>query len=175
MDEMTSRNSRNLEAALRVEQEVGRVSAEQDSLHQQALLLSERLSLLLAQLQRDEQRLEKLESYLDLPQEIKDQMNRGRFEREQMAERLAAIERSTGELLEQTQEFKEGVARLQVRSDHHGSALLAIAEELRQQRQAVSDQLKRLTRIMERQRRRQAESLAEEIKELSRSEFKPEE
>jgi len=175
IEEMTSRSSRNLEAALRVEQEVGRVTAEQDSLHQQALLLSERLSLLLAQLQRDEQRLEKLESYLDLPQEIKDQMNRGRFEREQMAERLTAIERSTGELLEQTQEFTEGVARLQVRSDHHGSALLAIAEELRQHRQAVSDQLKRLTRIMERQRRRQADSLAEEIKELSRSEFKPEE
>lgn len=175
LEELTSRAARNLEAALRAEQEIGRVTGEQDSLHQNGLVLAERLNLLLAQLQRDEGRLDKLESYLDLPQEIKDQMNRGRFEREQMAERLTSLERSTGELLEQTREFTEGVARLQVRSDHHGSALLAMTEELRQHRQLVADQLKRLARVMERQRRRQAESLAEEIKELSRSEFKPEE
>ncbi len=175
LEELTSRAARNLEAALRVEQELSRLAGDQDSLHQQGLAASERVNLLLAQLQRDEGRLEKLESYLDLPQEIKDQMNRGRFEREQMAERLTALERSTGELLDQTREFMEGIARLQVRSDHHGSALLAMTEELRQHRQAVADQLKRLARIMERQRRRQAESLAEEIKELSRSEFNPEE
>jgi len=139
------------------------------------MVLAERLNLLLAQLQRDEQRLDKLESYLDLPQEIKDQMNRGRFEREQMAERLTSLERSTGELLEQTREFMEGIARLQVRSDNHGSRLLSMDEELREHRRLVADQMTRLARIMERQRRRQAESLAEEIKELSRSDFKPEE
>ncbi len=173
IEELTGRSVSQVEALLRLEHELSRVVAEVESLHKRDEALAERLNLHQAQRQRDEQRLEKLEAYVDLPQEIKDQLDRARFEREQMTERLGALERSAAELLERTPEFVQSVARLDLRSEAQSARLQEVAEGLHEHRRLVADQMKRLTRIMERQRRRQAEALAQEAKELSRSEFDP--
>ena len=91
-----------------------------------------------------------------------------------MIEHLAKMESSTTELSERTAEFVQGLARIDHRTQREADRLMELAEEVRQQRETVFEQLKRLVRTMERQRRRQMESLTQEIKELTRGDFKAE-
>jgi len=120
------------------------------------------------------ERVEKFQEHLSLSLEIKEQLDRSRFERQQISERLVKLETSANDLLERTAEFVQGLARLDQRTQAQATSHLETAEILRRHRETVGDQLQRLVRVMERQRRRQAEALAQEIKELARSDFNPE-
>lgn len=174
IEELTSRGARNLETALRLEHQLDSLAGDIEALRKRDGELEDRLSLYEEKTRREAERIDKFEAHLSLPLEIKEQLDRARFERQQVSERLAKVEASASGLTERTAEFVQGLARLDQRSQGQAARLLEMAEELRQQREAVSDQLKRLTNTMERQRRRQAETLAQEIKELSRSELNPE-
>ena len=174
IEELTSRGARNLETALRLEHQISALAADIEALRKRDGELEERASLYEEKSRRQAEQVAKFEAHLSLPLEIKEQLDRARFERQQMSERLVKVESSATELTERTAEFVQGLARLDQRTQGQAAHLLEMAEELRQQREAVFDQLKRLTRTMERQRRRQAEALAQEIKELSRSELNPE-
>jgi chromosome segregation ATPase len=171
IEELTNRGARNLEAALRLEHNLDSVSGEIEALRKRDGDLEERLSLFEERVHRGEERTDKFEGYLNLPLEIKEQLDRGRFERQQLTERLGKLETSAGELAERTAEFVQGLARLEQRTQGQAGRMMEIAQDLQQQRETVFDQIKKLVRTMERQRRRQAEALAQEIKELGRSEF----
>ena len=119
-------------------------------------------------------RVGKFEREQRLPREIKGQLDRARFERQQMIEHLGKMESSTTELSERTAEFIQGLARVDERTERQADRLMELAEEVQQQRETVFEQLKRLVRTMERQRRRQLETLAQEIKELTQGDFKAE-
>jgi chromosome segregation ATPase len=170
VEELSSRGARNLEAALRLEHQIDALTAETKVLHKRDEELEERVSLYEERMRREEERVEKFQGHLSLPLEIKEQLDRSRFERQQMSERLVKLESSAAELVGRAAEFVQGLARIDQRSQAQATRQLEMAEELRRQREAVDDQLKRLVRVMERQRRRQAEALAQEIKELGRSE-----
>lgn len=169
LEEVTNRANRNLETALRLEQLVAGLATETQALRKRDAELEEKINLLEERLRRQEERLDKFEDTLQLPLEIKEQMDRAAFERQQMIERLGKVETLSGSLAERTADFIQGLAVVDQRTQHQASRLLELAEELREQRETVFDQLRKLIRTLERQRRRQAEGLAQEIKELSRS------
>jgi len=171
IEELTNRGARNLETALRLEHQFDAVAGEIEALHKRDGELEERLNLFEERVHRGEERTDKFEGYLNLPLEIKEQLDRGRFERQQLTERLGKLETSAGELAERTAEFVQSLARLDQRTQGQAGRMMEIAQDLQQQRETVFDQIKKLVRTMERQRRRQAEALAQEIKELGRSEF----
>ena len=171
IEELTSRGARNLEAALRLEHQLDALAGDAEALRKRDGELEERVSLYEEKTRREAERVDKFEAHLSLPLEIKEQLDRARFERQQVSERLVKVEASADGLTDRTAEFVQGLARLDQRTQGQATRLLEIAEDLKQQREAVFDQLKRLTHTIERQRRRQAEALAQEIKELSRSEL----
>ena len=171
IEELTSRGARNLETALRLEHQLDALAGDAEALRKRDGELEERVSLYEEKTRREAERVDKFEAHLSLPLEIKEQLDRARFERQQVSERLVKVEASADGLTDRTAEFVQGLARLDQRTQGQATRLLEIAEDLKQQREAVFDQLKRLTHTIERQRRRQAEALAQEIKELSRSEL----
>lgn len=171
IEELTNRGARNLETALRLEHQAAGLASEVEALHKRDGEIEDRLKLFEERVHRGEERIGKFEGHLSLPLEIKEQLDRGRFERQQLAERLGKLETSAGELVERTAEFIQSLARLDQRTQGQAGRIMEIAQDLQQQRETVVDQIKRLVRTMERQRRRQAEALAQEIKELGRSEF----
>lgn len=173
MEEMNSRGARNLEAASRLEHQLDSQASEIEALHKRHGELEDRMRLHEEKIRQEGERLDKFEGDLSLPLEIKEQLDRSRFERQQISERLGKLEASTDELLGRTAEFVHGLARLDQRTQAQAGRHLEMAEDLRRQREIVGDQLQRLVRIIERQRRRQAEGLAQEIKELARSDFNP--
>jgi len=171
VEEISSRGARNLEATLRLEHQIDSHAAETEALHKRDGELEDRMSLYEEKIHQAEQRVDKFEASLSLPLDIKEQLDRSRFERQQIAERVGKLETSANELLERTAEFVQGLARLDQRTQAQATHHLEVAEDLRRHREKVGDQLQRLVRVMERQRRRQAEALAQEIKELARSDF----
>ena len=171
IEELTNRGARNLETALRLEHQLDAFAGEMEALDKRDGELEERVNVFEERVHRGEERVEKFEQHLSLPLDIKEQLDRGRFERQQLAERLGKLETSAGELVERTAEFVQSLARLDQRTQTQTGRMMEIAQDLQQQRETVFDQIKKLVRTMERQRRRQAEALAQEIKELGRSEF----
>ena len=174
IDEVTNRSARNLETSLRLEDKLQARTTDIEGLHKRDGELEEKLGLYEERIRRSEEQVEKFEQHLSLALDIKEQLDRARFERKQIGERLGKLESSADALSERTAEFIQSLARLDQRTQGQAARLLEIAEEMRQQRESVFNEMKRLVRTMERQRRRQAESLAQEIKELSRSEFNAE-
>ncbi|MEE8347241.1 MAG: hypothetical protein V3S20_07845 [Dehalococcoidia bacterium] len=170
-EELRSRGDRNLETALRLEHEIGAITAEIEALQKRDGEIEEKVNLYEEKVHRQDERAEKLEEHLSLPLEIKEQLDRARFERQQLTERLGKLETHANALTERTAEFVQGLSRVDQHTQGQTARLLEIAEDVREQREAVSEQMKRLVQTMGRQRRRQAEALAQEIKELNRSEL----
>ena len=173
IEELTNRSARNLETALRLEHQAAGLAGEIEALQKRDGEIEDRVNLFEERIHRSEERVDKFEQHLSLPLDIKEQLDRGRFERQQLAERLGKLESAAGELVERTAEFIQSLARLDQRTQGQAGRIMEIAQDLQQQRETVVDQIKRLVRTMERQRRRQAEALAQEIKELGRSDFAP--
>lgn len=174
LEELSSRGARNLEATLRLEHQIDSLATEAEALHKRDGALEDKMNLYEEKVRQEEERLDKFQGHLNLPLEIKEQLDRSRFERQQISERLGKLEASASQLLESTAEFVQGLARLDQRTQAHATRQLEMAEEMRRHRETASDQLQRLVRVMERQRHRQAEALAQEIKELRRSDFNAE-
>ncbi len=172
--ELASRGARNLETALRLEHRIDAFSTDFEALHKRDGEMEERVNLYEERVHREEERVAKFERELSLPREIKEQLDRAHFEQQKMIEHLGKMESSTTELSERTAEFVQGLARVDQRTQRQADRLMELAEEVRQQRETMFEQLKRLVRTMERQRRRQLETLAQEIKELTRGDFKAE-
>lgn len=169
--EIANRGARNLETGLRLEHQFDALAGDIEELRKRDGEFEEKVSLYEERVRHQEERVERFEANLNLLLEIKEQLDGARFERQQMTERLGKLDAFTTELSERTAEFVQGLAGVDQRAQGQAARLLEMAEELRQQRETVSEQLKRLIRTTERQRRRQAEALAQEIKELSRSGF----
>ena len=166
-EELSSRTARNLEAATRLEHELGRAAEQLEALRKEDEALSDRLNLIHEQVRRHGERLDKFEDVAAFPAEAKELLQRARFEREQLAERLGAVERLSTEVEERVQEFVQGLARLDQKSQSQATQLLLMQEQIHELNEQTKEQMKRLFQNILRQRRRQAEALAQEIKELS--------
>lgn len=167
VEELTSRGARNLETALRLEHRMDALATDIEALNKRDGELEEKVNLYEEKVHREEERVDKFERELSLPREIKEQLDRERFERQQMIDHLAKMESSTSALSERTAEFVQGLARVDQRTQRQADRIKELVEEARQQHETVFEQLKRLFIIMERQRRRQLEALTQEIKEIT--------
>jgi chromosome segregation ATPase len=174
IEELTNRGARNLEAGLRLKQQLEALVGDIEELRKRDGELEEKVTLFEERIGHQTERVEKFEAQLSLSLEIKEQLDRARFERQQMSERLGKMESSAAELSERTAEFIQSLALVDQRAQAQAGRLLEVGEEMREQRETVFGQLNRLVRTTERQRRRQAEALAQEIKELSRNELNSE-
>ncbi|MEX0801091.1 MAG: hypothetical protein WD379_07740 [Dehalococcoidia bacterium] len=173
IEELTNRTARNLETAMRLEHLIDGLATEVEALHKRDAEVLEKVTLQEERVQSSVERIGKFEESLKLPLEIKEQLDRGRFERQQLTERLTKVEALANRLSEQTAEFMQSLARIDHRSQGQAARMEEIGEEMRGQQEVLLEQMKRLLRTMERQRRRQVEGLTQEIKELSRSEINP--
>ena len=113
------------------------------------------------------ERTDKLESIAAFPEEARELLQRANFEREQLAQRILLVERLSSDVTERLQEFLQSVARLDQRTQTHGADLLALTGQVTELADQTKSQLKRAFQMQLRQRRRQHEAIAQEIKELS--------
>lgn len=171
LEEISTRSARTHEATLRLDQEVSRLGGNIEQIRATDVAADDRLSLITEQARRLGERLDKLEDIAPFPEEARELLKRANLEREQLAQRMVQVERLSTEVSERLQEFLHGIARLDQRSTTQGSELLALTTELQELTEKSRAQLKRVFQILLRQRRRQAESMSQEIKELGEGEL----
>jgi len=87
IEELTNRSARNLETALRLEHQAAGLAGEIEALQKRDGEIEDRVNLFEERIHRSEERVDKFEQHLSLPLDIKEQLDRGRFERQQLAER----------------------------------------------------------------------------------------
>jgi len=171
IDDLATRTTRAHEAALRIDQDVSRLASEVEKSAKDDDAEIERARVIQEHVRRLSERVDKLENIAAFPEEARELLQRATFEREQLAQRLLLIERLSGEVTEKLHEFLQSVARLDQRTQAHGAELVALTGQLSELSDFTRAQLKRTSQIQLRQRRRQHEALAQEIKELGQDEL----
>ncbi len=171
LEDLSTRGARTQEAAVHLDQEVARIAGEIEKLGKDDAALDERLALLAEPVRRYAERIDNLESVAAFPEETREMLKRAAFERDQLTHRMGLIEKMSGEVAERLQEFLQGIARLDQRTQTHGAELLSLNTEVQEQTNQTRAQLRRVLQLFLRHRRRQAETLAQEIKELSQGEL----
>jgi chromosome segregation ATPase len=169
--EISTRLERIHENVLRVDQQSNSSAAGLEKLRTDDQALAERLKLVAEQARRTAERIDKMENIIGLPDEIRDVLKSETFEREQMLRRLSAVEELAAEMSERMQEFVQGIARLDQRGKQQAGQLLSVGTQLQDLHEQINGALKRVYQVLLRQRRRRAEALAAEIKELSQGEL----
>jgi len=171
LEDLSTRTTRAHEAALRIDQDLSRLASEVERTAKDEEAEVERARVLQEHIRRLGERMDKLESIAAFPEETRELLQRATFEREQLAQRLLLIERLSGEVTERLNEFLQSIARLDQRTQIHGAELVALTGQLGELSDFTRSQLKRASQVRLRQRRRQHEALAQEIKELSQDEL----
>ncbi len=171
IEDAAARSVRGIDAAARLEQELTRAALQFEELHKTDGALDERVNLAQELLRRTQERLDSVEKLAAFPDEARELLKRAVFEREQLAQRLAVVEKLAKEVHDRFQEFVHGLARLDQRSLNQGAELVSLSSRLQELEDNTRSNFKRLFQVQLRQRRRQSESLAQEIKELSQGEF----
>jgi chromosome segregation ATPase len=171
LEELSTRTARSHEATLRIDQEVAHAAIEIARLAKEGTVFDERQALVNEQVRHLADRIGKLEDVAAFPEEARELLKRATVERDQLTNRMGVIEQLSSEVSERLQEFLQGVARLDQRSVTHGGQLMAMSEQLKEVDEQTKAQLKRVFQTLLRQRRRQAETLAQEIKELGQGEL----
>ena len=171
MEELSTRTARSHEATVRIDQEVSRYAGEFERLTKDDEGLTERLALLMEQLRRTLERVDKLEQFINFPDEAREALQRAAFEREQITQRLGTVERLATEVAEHTEDFVQGLARLDQRTQTHQGELLSLSGQLQDLTERLTNATKRVYQVLLRQRRRQSEALGQEIKELNQGEL----
>ncbi len=171
LEDISTRTARSHEATLRIDQEVAHAAIEVERLEKERLAFDDRLTLFTEQVRRLADRTDKLESVAAFPEEARELLKRATFERDQLTARLGLIEQLSGDVTERLQEFLQNLARLEQRSQTQGGQLVLLDGRLQELDDQTKSQLRKVSQIMLRHRRRQAETLAQEIKELGQGEL----
>ncbi|TMB67816.1 MAG: hypothetical protein E6J43_07780 [Chloroflexi bacterium] len=171
MEDLSTRTTRAHEAALRIDQDLSRLASEVEKTAKDDDAQVERFRVIQEHIRRLSERIDKLESIAAFPEEARELLQRATFEREQLAQRLLPIERLSAEVSERLHEFLQNVARLEQRTQGQGAELIALTGQLSELSDFTRAQLKRASQVQLRQRRRQHEALAQEIKELGQDEL----
>ncbi len=170
-EEMALRVARTHEATVRLDQEASRAAGELEKLKKIDDEIADHLRLQVEQVRRLAERLDKLDAIAAFPDEARESLQRAAFERDQMAQRLAVLERLATDVAERTQEFVQTAARLDQRNQHQGAQLMEMTGQLQDMAEQTAGQMKRVFQLLLRQRKRQAENITQEIKELSHGEL----
>ena len=171
MEDLSTRTTRAHEAALRIDQDLARLASEVEKTAKDDDAAVERSRVIQEHVRRLSERIDKLESIAAFPEEARELLQRATFEREQLAQRLLPIERLSADVSGRLHEFLQTVARLDQRTQAHGAELVDLSGQLSELASFTRAQLKRVSQLQLRQRRRQHEALGQEIKELSQDEL----
>jgi methyl-accepting chemotaxis protein len=171
LEDLSTRTARAHEAAMRIEHDVARIGPELEKLAKDDAAQMERLQLAQEHARRLTERVDKLEAIAAFPEEARELLQRANFEREQLSQRLLQTERIAGEVTDRLQEFLQGTARLDQRTQTQAAELLEITSQLNELSDQTRSQQKRVLQVLLRQRRRQSEAIAQEIKELSQGDL----
>jgi len=170
-EDAAGRSTRSLEAAARLEQDVARLTGDVDGLHKTDDALDDRISVVLEQVHRGAERLDKAEEIVGFPEEARELLHRATVERDQMVHRIALIEKLNGELTERMQQFGHAQGKLDQRQEVTTAQAMDLAGKIQEIAEQMDRQMKRLFQLILRQRRRQMDTLAQEIKELTQSDL----
>ena len=171
LEDLSNRTTRAHEAALRIDQDVSRLASEVDKTAKDDDAQVERFRVIQEHMRRLSERIDKLESVAAFPEEARELIQRANFEREQLVQRILLVERLSAEVTDRLHEFLQNVARLEQRTQAQGSELVDLTGRLSELSDFTRAQLKRSSQLQLRQRRRQHEALAQEIKELGQDEL----
>lgn len=171
MEDVNTRSARTHEAAMRLDQEFARYNADVEKLEKSDENLIDRMTLFLEQMRRALERLDKLEELTTFAEETREAMQRAAYERDQLTQRVALAERIAGELSEHTEEFVQGLARLDQRSQHQAAEIMSLTGQLHDLTDSTRAGLKKVYSVLLRQRKRASEALNQEIKELTSGEL----
>lgn len=169
--EMNTRGARTQEATLRLDQEFTRLAGAVEKLGTTEETVVDRMSLVLEQLRRSLERLDKLEQLTEFEQEIREGLKKGEFEREQLTQRMGIAERLTNDVADRGEEFAQGLARLDQRSQQQAAEFVSLAGQLQDLTDLTKAGLKKVYQTFLRQRRRASEAMNQEIKELTQGEL----
>jgi chromosome segregation ATPase len=171
IDEVQLRSARSHEATMRLDQEFARFGGDVDRLEKAGETLADRVSLLLEQIRKALERQEQLESIASTQEQANEALQRAAYERDQIGQRMAGLEHIATEIAERTDEFVQGLSRLDQRSQNQASDLIALAARLEDLTEQTKSSLKKVYQTLLRQRRRASEAMNQEIKELTAGEL----
>lgn len=171
VEESGVRATRSLETSARLEQQVAASTTDIGDLRKSDESLADRLNLVLEQVHRSAERIGKLDEILGFPAEARDLIHRGTSERELMAQRIALIEKLAGELAERAQTLGHNFGKVEQRQHVLNAQVMDLSGQVQESAEVLQAQMKRLTQLLLRQRRRQLDTLGAEIKELSQGEL----
>ena len=120
------------------------------------------------------ERVSNLEDIAELSKEVGDLIERGKFEREQLSQRLNIIDRIAEEATERVQAVQQATALTEQRSQNQAAALTEVATRLQELDEQTGAELRKIIKVTLTQRRRQVEALSQEIRDLSKGESKTE-
>ena len=169
-EDVAVRGQRSLESAVRLEQDVARTFGDLEALRKTDAELDDKIRLILEGTRRVTERLDKLDDITDFPDEARELLNRANSERDQLAQRIALTEKLGGELNEELQQIRHHVSRMDQRQQVQNAQLVDLMGRVQELSEQLQAQVKRVFQMFLRQRRRQMDTLAQEIKELGQSE-----
>jgi chromosome segregation ATPase len=170
-EDLSTRTARAHEAVLRIEHDLSRVPPELEKLAKDDAAHVERVQLIQEQVRRLAERIDKLEAIAAFPEEARDLLQRANFEREQLSTRILQVERMSGEVTDRLAEFLQSTSRLDQRTQNQAAEIIELTGQLNELSDQAKSQLKRISQVLLRQRRRQYEALAQEIKELGQGDL----
>lgn len=169
-EDVAGRGQRSLEATVRLEQDVARITGDVDTLRKIDAELDDRIKLTLEGTRRAAERLDKLDDLRDFPAEVRELIHRGNSERELIAQRIALAEKLTGEVAEELQTLTHHVGKIDQRQQVQNAQMMDLMGRVQETSEQLQAQTKRVFQVLLRQRRRQMDTLAQEVKELGQGE-----
>jgi chromosome segregation ATPase len=174
LGDIVSKAGKTQEATIRISDESAQLAGQLEKLEQEEARVSERMTLMQDQIKRLLERAEKLDDIAEFPKEVKELVERATFERDQLSQRINIIDKLTSEATERVQALNQAVALIDQRSHNQVAQLTEVATQLQELEELTTTELRKIIKVTLRQRRRQVESLSQEIRELSKGEPKTE-
>ena len=171
VEEVVGRATRSMEAIARLEQDVARAAGEAESRRREIGILEDKARLMLEQVHRLGERVDKMDHLIGFPDEARDLIQKAAHERDQLTQRMAMLEKLGGEISEELQKLAQSLGRLDQRGQNQTAQIMDLTGRLNELSDMMNAHMARMLQILLRQRRRQAEALAQEVKELTQSGF----
>jgi chromosome segregation ATPase len=170
VEETTGRAQRSLETSARIEQQVHAAGSAVDNLRKADEALVDRVNLVLEQVHKHNERIDKMEDLAPFPEEARELIHRATSDRELLSQRIAIVEKLAGETAERLQTLSHNLAKVEQRQQVQNAQLIDLAGQVNETAEVLQAQMKRVTQLLLRQRRRQLDTITAEIKELAQGE-----
>ncbi|MEO8456618.1 MAG: hypothetical protein ABI559_02285 [Chloroflexota bacterium] len=171
LEDMTARAGRTHETTMRIDQEQARAAGALARVEKFDEGMSERVNAYVDQLRRAFERLDKLETLATFADETRESLQRVAVEREQLAAKIAGVDHIASQLVEDTSDFTQLLAKIDQRVQNQTAEIMAQAGLLADLTERTNAATKKMYKMLLGQRKRRSEALNQEIKELTAGEI----